>query len=625
MKILDVVGSTFAFIILLFIFSVLPVFSLNDLPEPTQTGKYFAFFILIFSLLVVMLLQVHKARIEISIIDILLMCLIIYISFNRYVIDSYFATSLKFNELFGLSVLYLFLRNIGQRTLYIVLFFALLGGAIQSVYGLLQIYGVLESHNDIFQMTGGFFNPGPYGGYLISVFPIGLGLSLFQCEMEDSVLLKTQTKSKFNQIITDGFTFFCTHLLNWFLFLIVVAVFLSESRSAWLSIIVTSFFLISVKYKVVFKEWFVGLKINGLLVKFVIITVLLILLLIIYLIKKDSANGRILIWEISSKILISNPFFGVGYDNFKVSYMGMQAEYFRENSVSAYTYIAGDVVYTFNEILQFTLENGLLGLILLVMLLYQSFKIANERTNLVVISKAIFVSVLVFSMFSYPTEILPIKVNFVLCLSIISTCSTRMISLNRLPSVILIAPIFLFGYIYQSINIKLYDSYKSWGIASNIFRLSEYKDSIKYFEETYSSLYNNGEFLTQYGKALSISGNHKKALQILNSAEFYSNSIILQLSKGNSYKALGDFRLAEKAYEKAYYMAPGRFYAQYLLVKLYLDNGHFPEALRIATKLLYKQPKFSSPMIKEIKLELQEIVKKINENRLTTENCSRIL
>lgn len=50
----------------------------------------------------------------------------------------------------------------------------ILMGGIEAVWGLRQIYGFATSNHSLYAVTGSFYNPGPYSGYLALVFPVCL-------------------------------------------------------------------------------------------------------------------------------------------------------------------------------------------------------------------------------------------------------------------------------------------------------------------------------------------------------------------------------------------------------------------------------------------------------------------
>ncbi|WP_425286635.1 hypothetical protein [Bacteroides maternus] len=54
-------------------------------------------------------------------------------------------------------------------------------GAVEAVWGLCQLYGFSVSGHSRYALTGSFFNPGPYGGYLAMVLPVCVHLYLRIC------------------------------------------------------------------------------------------------------------------------------------------------------------------------------------------------------------------------------------------------------------------------------------------------------------------------------------------------------------------------------------------------------------------------------------------------------------
>ena len=53
-------------------------------------------------------------------------------------------------------------------------------GGIEAVWGLRQLYGYAVSNHSLYVLTGSFFNPGPYSGYLAITLPVALGILLEQ-------------------------------------------------------------------------------------------------------------------------------------------------------------------------------------------------------------------------------------------------------------------------------------------------------------------------------------------------------------------------------------------------------------------------------------------------------------
>lgn len=53
-------------------------------------------------------------------------------------------------------------------------------GLIEAIWGFRQLQGWAYSNHSLFRLTGSFFNPGPYSGYLAITLPVALGILLEQ-------------------------------------------------------------------------------------------------------------------------------------------------------------------------------------------------------------------------------------------------------------------------------------------------------------------------------------------------------------------------------------------------------------------------------------------------------------
>ena len=51
-------------------------------------------------------------------------------------------------------------------------------GLIEAIWGFRQLQGWAYSNHSLFRLTGSFFNPGPYSGYLAITLPVALGILL---------------------------------------------------------------------------------------------------------------------------------------------------------------------------------------------------------------------------------------------------------------------------------------------------------------------------------------------------------------------------------------------------------------------------------------------------------------
>jgi hypothetical protein len=71
---------------------------------------------------------------------------------------------------FGFRSLY----RLNVKFISVLVFFLMLTGLAEAVWGLLQIYKILPSQHHLYLTTCSFFNPGPYSGYLALVMPLAI-------------------------------------------------------------------------------------------------------------------------------------------------------------------------------------------------------------------------------------------------------------------------------------------------------------------------------------------------------------------------------------------------------------------------------------------------------------------
>ena len=62
-----------------------------------------------------------------------------------------------------------------MKILRIVIVWSLIvAGMVEAVWGLLQVYGYEPSGHSLYALTGSFYNPGPYSGFLAMCVPLAL-------------------------------------------------------------------------------------------------------------------------------------------------------------------------------------------------------------------------------------------------------------------------------------------------------------------------------------------------------------------------------------------------------------------------------------------------------------------
>ncbi len=187
-------------------------------------------------------------------------------------------------------------------------------GLVQAVWGLLQLYGVLPSFHSGFKITGTFFNPAPYALYLATIFPLALG----------RLLLKPYLLfSKFSYYI-----FFLTVIP------IILVLPATMNRASWIGVAVGSFIVLNYKYDI-----FQSIKkfLNNTARKQLAFTIIILIVGLsctgLFLLKKGSSNGRLLIWEVTLGKIVEKPLFGYGVGRFEAEYNNWQADFFKSHPI----------------------------------------------------------------------------------------------------------------------------------------------------------------------------------------------------------------------------------------------------------------------------------------------------
>lgn len=239
-----------------------------------------------------------------------------------------------------------------------------------ALYGLGQAVGIIQP-GEIFKIEGGFDNPTGYASALSLSTPF--------------ILYLTFSERKKIRIAA------------WCIFIIVsLLICLSASRSGIFALMLIIIFYTKERYKSTFNKIKLWKKIIASLSIVIILTGL-------YFFKQDSANGRLLIWNCTWKMIQEKPLFGHGYKSFEAKYMIYQAHYFKQNPNSKFILLADNIKHPFNEFLKITSEFGIIAILLLFILTWRLIKFYNKnKTHESFVFISTFLAIIGFSCFSYP-------------------------------------------------------------------------------------------------------------------------------------------------------------------------------------------------------------------------------
>ena len=121
--------------------------------------------------------------------------------------------------------------------------------------------------------------------------------------------------------------------------------------------------------------------------------------------KRDSADGRLLIWKITMRAIADNLLGEERGRTFSALYGDAQEEYFMEGKFSdAEAWVAGSPDFAFNEFLQIAAERGIWVAVAVVVWLLVLLGFAGKRKRLTGMGGCL-VSLMLIASFSYPLHI----------------------------------------------------------------------------------------------------------------------------------------------------------------------------------------------------------------------------
>ena len=461
-------------------------------------------------------------------------------------------------------------------------------GGIEGVWGLRQIYGLAVSNHSLYALTGSFYNPGPYSGYLAMIFPLCL---------YEWLNLKEKTERTW---VEQGKYYIALGVM----LLILCVLPAGMSRSAWIAAAISGTWVygMRVSWGSRLKEF--GRKYKKRLVLACIAGSVIIIVAgyALFQLKATSANGRLFMWKISSMAIAESPVIGHGTGNFVSAYGRAQENYFANGEFSeTEELVAGSPEYAFNEYLQVAMEYGIPFLLVVSLVIAFCLWKGSSEGRIGICGGVI--SFLVFSFSSYPMQIPGFAVTFYLLLA---AC---VIGRSKVILFLFISMMALLGTYYWKNN--QYAACKDWYRSKMLYNIEAYQSAKEDYGKLYPELANRGAFLFEYGYSLHKLKEYDNSTRILEEAMTHSNDPMILNIIGKNYQALGDYEKAEEYLIRSTHRLPGRIYPYYLLAKLYAEPQYLqPEKLKYAAEIvLTKEPKVQSTAVREMREEVKKLLK----------------
>lgn len=466
-------------------------------------------------------------------------------------------------------------------------------GAMEALHGLGQIAGIYPSNHSLFILTGTFYNPGPYSGYLAAVLPI----ALFR------MLVSNGKKDRLS--VVQYYFSMCVLLL------ICCVLPAGMSRAAWFASLISCGYVVLRVYRVKIKSFVSKHKyaVSGVLI------VGALLASSAYFMKRDSADGRLLIWKITSQAIVSSPWGEENGRTFSAIYGDAQERYFANCEYSeSEVWVAGTPDFAFNEFLQIAVEHGIWVSVLFVTVLLVLLKIAGSRKQLAGIDGCL-VSLMVFACFSYPLHI-PAIVS-VWLLTLVVLCGEGLIMIKRKRNAVaVLLPVVVAGL---TASMDMYGIYsertravREWMPVRVLYHSGAFNAAAEEYGKLYDKMSWNKDFCFEYGRTLYKAGSYNDAEEVLLKAMAVSGDPMILNMLGRNAQENGEYEKAEMYLLRSTRRLPERVYPHYLLVKLYAEPEYFDRVklIREAECVLNVEPKVNSTAIREMRQEVKKILGK---------------
>lgn len=393
----------------------------------------------------------------------------------------------------------------------------------------------------------------------------------------------------------------------------IFIIILLQSRTVWLTTFI--YLLFASLYK--FKQNNYNIK---KLLRYLISSSLVFLPFIIwglYEIRPESIIGRIFIWKICFYIIWDNFFLGFGTGKFGYIHNKYQIEFFKKNHLQYFeenSFHVDDLNFAFNDFLQYCVEFGFIGVILIIPIFIiffnKSIKLITKGNEFVMACFSAVCIILLTSISSYPLQRIQFLIIIAFCFGVVfyDKRSHSSIYYNKyfyLKKILLK----IIGFSLSSLLIYYIYGLYNWNNAYRYYMNSEFSKVDSSYKNAYRVLNHSSEFLYNYGVVLHHQARLNQSLEILIicSKNKYDNELLCYC--GDIYEKLGDYQKAEFSFRQAYYLIPYLLYPKYRLALIYYNLNRESEACKISNEIIRRKAKITSSSANRIKSHILQFQK----------------
>lgn len=442
--------------------------------------------------------------------------------------------------------------------------------------GFMQLAGREASRHHLFDVTGTFFNPGPYAIFVAVV----LAVSVAWWYRHGEAFAGRGRWIRVGAWSVAAVAVFC--------FPVLVA---TWSRTAWVAVAVAAACLLWKAHRRMVL-WGMGVAVCAGVAA--------------YFLKQGSADGRLLMTMVAGRAWAGEWLCGHGLGGYAQAYGAAQEAFFAVRSGSPLSVVAGSPEYAFNGVLGVGVEQGVLGAVPALVLGLWSLVVLCRRGE---VSDYGWLVLLVSALFSYPFALWPFLSLAVAWVALAVSLEAGAAEVRWWKRMAVWPVVAVGGWCVWNLSdntarcVEAYEEFRRVRGVQDVAFLEDYR-------KKYEDLKAYPDFLFTFGTALREAGRYNESNAMLRQGTRVSCDPVFYTLMGNNYRDLGAVAEAESAYRKAFGMLPGRMYPLYRLMKLYEAEGQMRKAEEMARQIIAFRPKVDSPAVREMKNEAKKLTKR---------------
>ena len=468
-----------------------------------------------------------------------------------------------YTSLYLLYIVVRFFDSIFRLKEDVFLWILFLAVVYELVLGVWQVY-TGTSHHALYPVTGSFFNPGPYS----ALIAMGMVMAIY--------LFSQQKNTRKLEMWVSGFVLVGGSMM----------LALTRSRSAMVVVAAMALYQYRVKLR---RYWLL------------VLSLVVLGATTLFWLKLESAMGRIILWWQSVCICLEHPVWGTGIGTFKREY-GCQLEVFfsSQSHVRFLSQYADAADFAFCDILQLLVEQGLVGVFFCLAIVCLSLRRLCQEERVLFFA---FVALLVFSMFSYPFQLLPYQMLAVVFVARgVRNAGWKSMPVWARP--LCLVSVGALAYRCHGLAKERVDAQQEYRQCAGLIHGAFIKD----YYRLYPWCRDDKQFLFDFAKILQANQRYLDSNAMLRDGILVSNDPMFWVLMGNNHRKMRQYGDAEVCYEKAFRRMPNRIYPLYQKTLLFQEVGNEKAMLSVAKYITTFQEKIPSPAVDEMKSKARNLL-----------------